>query len=202
MKKWYKMAEEYVKYRFIEYRNYDNYSNGELIKLKDYDKITDDIVKDILDNINKNEETIVCIEGYNFGAKVGELIDLVTFSTLLRKKIYDLVTKNILVLSPATLKLEACKLTYKPIIKESKGRNKKIKYIYKNSKGISGGNFKKVDMFLSIVENNNLNDNWHKHCLSIKNDILQLSSIPKPYDDVNDAYLLYHIVKNKKNQII
>ena len=62
MTKWYKMAEEYVNYKFIEYRDFDNYSEGEIIKLKDYDSITDNIIKDILDNIDLNEKTIIGIE--------------------------------------------------------------------------------------------------------------------------------------------
>jgi hypothetical protein len=45
--KWFK-AEEYSTLRFVEYREFKDYSEGELIKLKDYDKITDTIIDDIL----------------------------------------------------------------------------------------------------------------------------------------------------------
>jgi hypothetical protein len=112
MSKWFKSAEQYCKYKFLNYRGFDNYSDGELIKLKDYDSITETIIEDILSQINTNEETFIGIEGYNFGAQVGDLIDLVTFSTLLRKKLFDRVSQNIKVFSPTTLKLESCKLTY------------------------------------------------------------------------------------------
>jgi hypothetical protein len=44
--KWFKMAEEYSTLRFVE--EFKDYSEGELIKLKDYDKITDTIIDDIL----------------------------------------------------------------------------------------------------------------------------------------------------------
>ena len=47
--KWFKYCEDKVTFRFIEYRETTNYSEGELIKLKDYDKITDQIIKDIED---------------------------------------------------------------------------------------------------------------------------------------------------------
>ena len=47
IKKWFKLAEQYVTYRFVNYRSYKDYSEGELTKLKDYDKITDDIISDI-----------------------------------------------------------------------------------------------------------------------------------------------------------
>ena len=197
MTKWFKLAEEHVIYKFIEYREFEDYSEGELTKLKDYDKITDDIIKDILDNIDPLQPTKIGIEGYNFGAQVGDLIDLVTFSTLLRKKLYVHVSKDILVLSPSTLKLESCKLTYPPIIKEIGGKKPRQEFIYRNKIGISGGKFQKPDMYLAIIENENLNDDWYKHCLSVKGDLTSISTIPKPYEDCNDAYLLYQILKKE-----
>ena len=52
IKKWFKMSEQYVTYKFVEYREFEDYSEGEITKLKDYDKITDDIIDDVLDNID------------------------------------------------------------------------------------------------------------------------------------------------------
>ena len=127
LKKWFKSCEQYVNYKNITYDNYDNYSNGEIIKLHDYNKITDNIIKDILDNINPDEETKIGIEGYSFASNFGDIIDLVTFSTLLRSKIIDKVTKDLTIISPSGLKLESCKLTYKPI---NIGKKKeKLKYV-------------------------------------------------------------------------
>ena len=192
--KWFKSAEEFVEYKFIEYREFQDYSEGELTKLKDYDKITDQIIVDILSNIDPSKETKVGIEGYNFGAQVGDLIDLVTFSTLLRKKLYDKVSKDIWVMSPSTLKLESCKLTYEPIRTEIGKKVVKIKEEYRNKIGIPGGKFTKNDMALAIIENDNLNDYWAKHCKLIKEDLTSVSTIQKPYEDVNDAYLIYQIL--------
>lgn len=197
LKKWYKLAEELIEYKFISYRKFENYSEGELTKLKDYDKITDSIIDDILDNIDINEETIIGIEGYNFGAQVGDLLDLVTFSTLLRKKLYDEVSTNIEVFSPSTLKLESCKLTYEPIIKKTGKRVIKIKEEWRNNLGIAGGNFTKRDMCLAIVENNKLDDPWIKHCKLVKDDLFSISKISKPYEDTNDSYLIYQYLKAK-----
>ena len=195
--KWFKLAEEFVEYKFIEYREFEDYSEGELTKLKDYDKITDQIIDDILLNIDPTEETKIGIEGYNFGAQVGDLIDLVTFSTLLRKKLFDQVSEDIWVMSPSTLKLESCKLTYKPIIKEIGGKKPRVEYIWRNKMGIPGGKFTKTEIFRSIVENEKLDDYWSKHCKLVKDDILSVSTTPKPYEDVDDAYLIYQILKNK-----
>jgi hypothetical protein len=192
--KWFGFAEEFITYKFIEYREYKDYSEGELVKLKDYDKISDTIVTDILENIDPNKPTKIGIEGYSFSS-TGDIIDLVTFSTILRKKLFDKISEDIFVLSPSTLKLESCKLTYAPI----NIGIKKEKWIYKNKIGISGGSFTKGDMFLAIVENDCLDDYWAKHCKFIKSDILEPKQIQKPYEDVNDAYLIYMVLK-KENQ--
>jgi hypothetical protein len=193
LQKWYKLCDQYLSYRFIEYRKFDNYSDGELIKLKDYDKITDVIISDIENNMDKSYGTRVGIEGYSFSSSAGDIIDLVTFSTLLRKKIYDYITKDIIVFSPSTLKQEACKLTYPP---KDIGK-KKPKLEWRNNEGISGGSFTKKEMYLSIIENDSLIDDWAKHLKFIKEEVLQNKTIKKPYEDVNDSYLIYSILKSK-----
>lgn len=195
--KWFGLAEQYVNYKFIEYREFQDYSEGELTKLKDYDKITDQIIDDILINIDPKKETKVGIEGYNFGAQVGDLIDLVTFSTLLRKKLYDKVSKDIWVMSPSTLKLESCKLTYEPIRTEIGKKVIKIKEEWRNKIGIPGGKFQKTDMYLAIIENDNLIDFWATHCKKSKDDLTSITTVPKPYEDLNDAYLIYQIIKKQ-----
>lgn len=204
-KKWYKMAEELVVYRIIDINKNKTYSENEIIKLNEYDNITNMICKDIINNIDLNIPTIVAIEGYNFGSRAGHLIDLVTFTTLLRIKIYKNITKNIIIISPSTLKLEACKITYKPIIIKNE-KSKKTKYIYMNNNGVKGGSFKKNDIFLSIVDNNEFDDKWKKHCNIIKDDFIDMINIPKPYEDINDCYMLYKILqkytKIKNNGIV
>ena len=191
IKKWFKLAEQFVTYKFIEYREFKDYSEGELTKLKDYDRISDGIIADILANIDTSKPTKIGIEGYSFSSTAGDIIDLVTFSTLLRKKLFDMVSEDILVLSPSTLKLESCKLTYPPIVTETGKKVKKVKIEYRNSLGMAGGSFTKTDIFLSIVENTSFGDYWTKHCKQVKSDILGVSKIPKPYEDVNDSFIIF-----------
>lgn len=195
IKKWFKLAEQFVTYKFIEYREFKDYSEGELTKLKDYDKITDGIISDILSNIDTSKPTKIGIEGYSFSSTAGDIIDLVTFSTLLRKKLFDQISEDITVLSPSTLKLESCKLTYAPIVTETGKKVKKVKVEYRNTLGISGGKFTKTDMFMAIVENNVMLDFWTKHCKLVKSDVLGVATIPKPYEDINDAFLIYNVLK-------
>lgn len=52
-------------------------------------------------------------------------------------------------------------------------------------------------MLLSIVDNTDLNDDWSNHCRSIKTELLGISVFPKPYEDCNDAYLIYQILKKQ-----
>jgi hypothetical protein len=195
IKKWFKLAEQFVTYKFIEYREFKDYSEGELTKLKDYDRISDDIIADILANIDTSKPTKIGIEGYSFSS-TGDIIDLVTFSTLLRKKLFDMVSEDILVLSPSTLKLESCKLTYPPIVTETGKKVKKVKIEYRNNLGLAGGSYTKTDIFLSIVENNICNDYWTKHCKLVKSDVLGISTIPKPYEDVNDSFIIFKYLSN------
>ena len=89
LSKWFKLCEEYVNLRFIQYQKITSYSEGEISKLIDYDKITNMIISDIELNIDKSKPTKIGIEGFSFSSAYGDLIDLVTFSTLLRKKLYD-----------------------------------------------------------------------------------------------------------------
>jgi hypothetical protein len=189
--KWFKYCEDKVTFRFINYRESESYSEGEILKLKDYDKISDQIIKDIEDNIDKSQPTKIGIEGYSYSSDAGAIIDLVTFSTLLRKKLYDYISTNITVLSPSTLKLESCKLTYPPI---NEGK-KKEKWVYKNSYGISGGSLTKHGMFMCIVDNNEIMDEWSTLCKTMKADIMNATKVPKPFEDLNDAFLLYHYLK-------
>ena len=163
IKKWFKLAEEYVTYRFVNYRPYKDYSDGEITKLKDYDKVTDDIISDILANIDPKLPTKIGIEGFSYSSKNGDIIDLVTFSTLLRKKLFDKVSNDIMVLSPSTLKLESCRLTYPPILTEVGKKKITIKEEYRNNLGIAGGKFTKTDMYMAIVENVDMHDHWTKH---------------------------------------
>lgn len=199
MEKWHKMCDGLVEYRIIEYRKFSSYSEGELTKLKDYDSITDKIVEDIKAHLYPNLETKIGIEGYSYGSGVGDLVDLVTFSTLLRKKLYDRITKDVTVFSPASLKLEACKLTYKPIEVIKGVKKPKVTYEHRNGEGLAGGKFTKREMFLAIVENESLQDEWANHLRVIKSDILENKTVKKPYEDINDSRLLEYVLRHIHN---
>lgn len=190
--KWFKSCEELIDYKFIQFRSFDNYSDGEIAKLRDYNKITESIVDDLVSLIGDDKEVFIGMEGIAFGASVGDLVDLVSFSTLLRAKLLSL-TNNIKIVAPLTLKQEACKLTYLP---ENVGK-KVEKLVWRNKQGIAGGHFTKREVFLSITENEVWKDKWSQHCKKMASEILTIKSIPKPYEDINDAFVLYKSVLSK-----
>jgi len=191
LSKWYKICESYIEIHDLNYKTKKgSYQETELLKLIEYDNTTDIICNIIISNIKNLKNSIIGIESYSYGSNYGDIIDLVTFSTLLRKKIKDKISDNIIIIPPSTLKLLSAKLTYPTIIE-----NKKEKY--KNYQGISGGNFTKREMFLSIIENVNIDDDYSNFLRSIEDDILSLSQIKKPIEDCNDSYLIYQILKNK-----
>ncbi len=195
LSKWFKLSEEHLTLNFVEYRKFGSYSEGELTKLKDYDKVTSQIIKDIEQNIDKTRTTKIAIEGFSYSSNAGAIIDLVTFSTLLRKKLFDYISQDITIFSPASLKLEACKLTYAPI---DIGK-KKEKLVYKNNEGVSGGSLTKHGIYQCIIENENLVDEWTELCRSLKSEIMAATKVPKPFEDANDSFILYQILKNSNS---
>ena len=182
--KWFSLCEELVQFILIDYNQAKGYSEGEMSKLQDYNSVTEQIVDQIV-KLTHGEKFKVAIEGFSFSSSAGDIIDLVTFSTLLRIKLLSL-TKDITIVSPMTLKQLSCKLTYEPI---DIGK-KKPKLVWKNKSGIAGGHFTKREVFLSIIESDR-NDKWTLHCKSMASEILAMRSIPKPYEDCCDAFILY-----------
>src|SRR5690554_2619175 len=87
-----------------------SFSESEIIKLHHYDILTNIIIDCIEKNIDDEKETTCIIEGFSYNAKAGHLIDLVTYSTLLRKKLLD-KQYHVIVVPPASLKLHAAKMT-------------------------------------------------------------------------------------------
>lgn len=200
LKKWFKLCEDSVTYRLFQYKDTKDlsYADTEMQKLQDYNRTTDLVVLDILATIDKTKPSVVGIEGFSFGSASGNaLIDLVTFSTLLRIKLFKNVTENIIVMSPSTLKVESAKMSYE-IKLEGSGKNKK-ETAY-NHEGMKGGSFTKREMFLAIVDNQVWDDDYIKILRDNKADILSNKKIDKPLEDCNDAKLLFYYVSTIYNK--
>lgn len=193
LKKWFEICDPFITYRWLSYIKATVHSEQEIFKLTEYDSITDRIISDIKSELVQNEDIAIGIEGYSYSSAAGPLIDLVTFSTLLRSKLFKQVSSNIRIIQPASLKLEAAKLTYPPIVKGVKVK----KYEYRNKDGISGGSFKKPEMYQALIDNDTLQCKWVELLREYSSPILSLNTIPKPIEDMNDAKLLYEILKKE-----
>lgn len=194
LKKWFATMEEYVHaYRFFDTTDKKlPYSQREFAKLELYNEITDNMIQDIGEYLHEDEPVLVCIEGYSYSSTSNTLIDLVTFSTLLRSKlILDKGYKGV-VLSPPSLKLKACMLTYP----EEKFNEKGKKLPFSNHDGVSGGRFTKHDMMKALLDNEDLEDDWYVNFLrnDCQEELMSKKDIPKPVEDVNDARLMHEIV--------
>jgi len=51
-------------------------------------------------------------------------------------------------------------------------------------------------MAISIIENDSIDDPWFKYLKSIRTELLEVKDIQKPHEDINDAILIYHILKS------
>jgi len=196
---WVKNTNDFIIYRHINY-NYNkekDYSKSELLKLNEFDNITDLIIKDILDNYNMLDSIRIAIEGFSYNSK-GPIFDLIEFTTILK---YKLMTKmvtytSIEIISPMSLKMETCKMIYEPRI-EIKGK-RVIKEIihHENDKGKNANNFDKWDMFFAFLKSN-INTPLKLWCLEYEENITKNKDLPKPIDDIVDSLFLKEIIKNK-----
>jgi len=186
-----------IKIRTYEYDNNLEYSEMEINKLVQFINISNDIINDILTVIDINESTIIYMEGYSYGRDPGPIIDLVGIASIVRAKIYENIPNinKIKIISPKSLKTISAEMIYGyDMIDIGKKKQKIIKQVNTNEKGIKGGDFSKHDMFQAIVDYNK-NYILNEYLIENYDEIIGLKSFPKPIEDINDAFLLKEIIK-------
>lgn len=195
LKRWFQECEKLVTIRVFEgVPDNLSYTDSEIHKLNLYDKITDVIMNDIVNSIDSTQHaTLVAIEGYSYSSASGPLIDLVTIGTLIRYKLGRLKLNQsaqfLSVYQPTEVKQKAAALVY-PAIQKGK------KTEYRNPDGVAGGSFKKPEIYKALLDNTNLKgDKWVEFIRELSEEILDMKSIPKPIEDINDAKTLYEIIK-------
>lgn len=160
----------------------EDYSENEILKLKHYNYISKLLTEEVIKLIDVSKKTYCGIEGYSFSKNTSSILDIVSLSTLIRSELIKCVKDiDITIISPSTLKLEACKLAYRPIDIGVK----KPKLVYMNNQGISGGSFKKPQMFRAIIEGKI--DTPIYDMLSSYKDLMDRDKIPNPIEDIIDA---------------
>lgn len=193
--KWHNLVSSVCKFIDVYYPEYSDYSKNEISKNIEYDKVAAKIVALISDTIDG--DTHIAIEGYSYSSNAGPLIDLVTLSTFIRHRILLLASckpeiKSFTIVQPSVLKSTTCRLAYNKQIK----RNSKM--IYVNNDDIAGGSFKKTQMLKAMLEDSqDGNSSLANVIISFKDELLNAKAIPKPIDDITDAFWLKELAKRE-----
>lgn len=200
--KWFELASNSCQIEtYKAYEKKNTFTDAEVEKLFYYQTISI-LVVDVIENYCKHpDDTKVVIEGFSYSSKAGNLIDLVTYSTLIRSRLLDRGYELIIV-PPMSLKQGTAKLVYPKVDVKNRGRDPKLKplkpkYMYLNPDDIPGGKFKKHEM-LRAISDSDFDDDWKKFIDENYSDITEMKSIPAPIADLNDAYLLYQCAKADK----
>lgn len=199
--KWFEIASSYCHIEtYPDYEKKNDFTDVEIEKLCYYKNIADIVVSTIYSHC-KPSTSKVAIEGFSYNSKAGNLIDLVTYSTLIRSILLD-KGYDLIIMPPASLKKKVAELVYPKVDVKNKDRDPSLKplkpkFIHLNKDGIAGGNFKKPEM-LQAIKDSDFNDNWKKFIDEHYSDLIEMKNIPAPMSDLNDAYLLYQCIKNYK----
>lgn len=153
------------------FTNTESFSSAELLKVKRYDKMADDIINLILQNSFDGDGFTIAFEGTSYGSKMGtnNMIDMAAGAAILKLKLLKtLHPEDILTVAPTTIKKFAGK-----------------------------GNMNKLQLFESFQKNVNEDPILAKSPLwKIVKDLEVGKKIPKPLDDLVDAYFLVAFVAN------
>lgn len=189
---WMKRTSDVCFYSHEAYTKLKQYSPSEVVKVLEYGQVAAKIgtklaerqigSTTLMDGLQGAE---VAMEGYSYGSSAGPLIDLVTFGSALRRQIIYAGGK-LSILSPMALKVAACKMSY--------GVDKKG--IARNDIGLAGGKFTKSEMMRAMFEMSYSNPLREK-IKEWKTELYAAKNVPKPFDDLIDAYFLKEAIKRQ-----
>lgn len=158
-----------------EYAKNKEYSYSEFAKIERYMETANSIIELIYEGIDPDQESIFAFEGVSFGSKQGtnNIIDMAAAAAILKLRIIEeFAPKTIQTLAPSTIKKFAGK-----------------------------GNMNKLQLW-EVFLNNNIKDQYiethavYKYCVE---EIGEVKKIPKPFDDLVDAYFLNCLVRDLSN---
>jgi hypothetical protein len=179
--KWTRLFEKFININFISYNTDGAYSECEIKKIRQYEAAA----KNIVTSINPSSGDSALIEGYAMRA-MGNIVDLVVFSTFLRKSLLD-AGCDLTVVSPMTLKYEFAKMIF--------GTDKKG--VPRNPAGLAGGKWQKKDMLDGLTLYEGKTD-FIDGLISHKEELMSMKNIPSPINDCVDAYALCLLRRNQR----
>lgn len=154
-----------------DFTNTETFSSAELLKVKRYDKMADDIINLVLQNSFDGDGFTIAFEGTSYGSNGGtnNMIDMAAGAAILKLKLLKTLNpEDIKTVAPTTIKKFAGK-----------------------------GNMNKLQLFDCFQRNVNEDPILAKSPLwKIVKDLEVGKKIPKPLDDLVDAYFLVAYVSN------
>ena len=153
------------------FTNNETFSSAELLKVKRYDRMADDIINLVLQNSFKGDSFTIAFEGTSYGSKMGtnNVIDMAAGAAILKLKLLKTLSpEDILTVPPTTIKKYAGK-----------------------------GNMNKFQLFEAFQKNVNEDPILAKSPLyNVVKNLEVGKKIPKPLDDLVDAYFLVAFISN------
>ena len=155
-----------------DWTNTADYSKSEMIKIQRHKRTADDIINFILDITKSEHEYVVAFEGSSYGSSAGtnNIIDMAAGAAILKMEMMSrLEVLDMMTIAPSTIKKHA-----------------------------GNGRLKKDELWLKFLENvlddSDLeNSSLLKYC---RDNIGEVKKVPKPLDDLVDAYFLNHLARN------
>lgn len=151
------------------------YSSAELLKIKRYDKMADDIINLILQESQQNDGYMIAFEGTSYGSKMGtnNIIDMAAGAAILKLKLLkSLKPEDISTIAPTTIKKFA-----------GKGNMNKLQLLKSFQVNVNSDESLKKSQFWNFCKD----QEWDK-------------KIPKPFDDLIDAYFLSSYLCSQSQQ--
>ena len=154
-----------------DFTNREEFSSAELAKVKRYDRMADDIINLILQNSFEGDGFTIAFEGTSYGSKMGtnNMIDMAAGAAILKlKMLKTLKPEDIMTVAPTTIKKFAGK-----------------------------GNMNKLQLF-ETFQKNSIEDQIlaQSPLYNVVKNLEVGKKIPKPLDDLIDAYFLVAYVSN------
>ena len=155
-----------------DWTNNEAYSKSEMIKIQRHTQTAKDIIDMIIEITGNESPFVIAFEGSSYGSSAGtnNIIDMAAGAAILKMEMMSrLEVLEMMTISPSTIKKHAGK-----------------------------GNMKKDELWVKFLDNI-LNDteletsSLLKFC---KDNIGVVKTIPKPMDDLVDAYFLNHLARS------
>ena len=158
-----------------DFTNDEQYSSAELLKIKRYDRMADDIINLVLQDSYDGDGFMIAFEGTSYGSKMGtnNMIDMAAGAAILKLKLLrTLKPEDIQTIAPTSIKKFAGK-----------------------------GNMNKLQLFEAFVENKIGDKNLEKSPFFkwiLGEDFG--TKIPKPLDDLVDAFFLAAMISTPETK--